>query len=70
MIQVPRWVLENMFETLRMCDTVYNISKRESCLHRNMMRDWHHISDLLKDGKINSENNITYYMGNPKIPTK
>lgn len=68
MIFVPKWILERMFETYRMLDNTYDFSKRESCLARNVMRDYCNVADLFSDGKINTKEQLTYYMGsgNPK----
>lgn len=62
-IAVPRWILERMNETFRMLDNVYDFKKRESCLARNVMRDYCTVQELLENGKIDINKQLTYYMG-------
>lgn len=62
-VEVPKWILERMIETYRMLDNTYDFKKRESCIARNVMRDYCTVVELHNTGKIDQTKQLTYYMG-------
>lgn len=60
-IEVPIWELKETANTLRMVANAFESAKRESCLHRNVMRSWNHVVNRINGYDSSIEESIRYY---------
>lgn len=65
---VPLWQLKQFSNTLRMVSNTLNSPKRESCLDRNVMRDWNEMVDMINESEVSQMEHFKYYMEVGQIP--
>lgn len=65
---IPLWRLKDIANTLRMVSNVWNSPKRETCLDRNIMRDWNIVVDLIKENDVSVRESCGYYTKIGQIP--
>lgn len=51
-IEIPKFVLENLYQTLQTIARIYNLYERETCIDRDIMRDLKCVDKLIKGEEI------------------
>ena len=51
-IEVPKFILENLYQTLQTITRIHNSYERETCIDRDIMRDLKCIDKLIKGKEI------------------
>ena len=59
--EIPRWILKDIDNTLRMTSNIYECPKRDTCFKRNLMRDWHRVRNILNGYEPTQEESMSYY---------
>lgn len=65
---VPLYQLKDIANTLRMVSNLLSAPKRESCLTRNVMRDWNVVVDLIREHEPTIQEAMSYYHKRNQTP--
>lgn len=51
-IEIPKFVLENLYQTLQIIARIHNSCERKTCIDRDIMRDLKCVDKLIKNEEI------------------
>ena len=60
MIEVPKFILENLYQTLQTIARINNSYERETCIDRDIMRDLKCVDKLIKGEEITGMERLEY----------
>lgn len=63
---IPLWRLKDLENTLRMAANIHNAPARDTCFKRNLMRDWHVVTNIINEYEPSQEESLSYY-GTPGL---
>lgn len=68
-VSIERWELEDAIKTFEwLTDLMPIIKKRQSCLHRQIMKTYAKLVYLFNGEKFGSKEFVEYYMGQKDVP--
>ena len=59
-IEVPKFVLENLYQTLQTIARIHNSYERETCIDRDIMRDLKCVDKLIKGEEITGMERVDF----------
>ena len=60
MIEIPKFVLENLYQTLQTIARIHNSCERETCIDRDIMRDLKCVDKLIKGEEITGMERVEF----------
>lgn len=69
-MNIPDHIVHDILEIFRLTDKLYDCTERDTCYKRKVMRTWHQLSDVVKDGDTDLTKSLEYYTNKELNPNK